>query len=268
MNSLTLESRVGIKGGAGYFLKTADDLRILSADTLLSESSGVARKLGISVSSGCRVGCRYCFTNKYPCYRQLSERELCEQVNFILKSSPAPEISHALKISLKQMGDPALNSQHVVDALKQFAVDFPDAMLVVSTSALKIEENFFGDLQRVQEKGANIRLQFSCHTTDEVERAFLSPKIPMMSLAEIGKVTDDWCGQLVTLNFVIFEGYTYDVAKLERIFSPEKVFIKINHIDRNSQTEKNGFRDVAIFTKDTFVESLKGAGYQLAYRNN
>ncbi|HAU66695.1 TPA: hypothetical protein DCW61_05095 [Candidatus Uhrbacteria bacterium] len=267
MRHLSLESQISIKGGIGYFLRTADELRILSADTLLCEAGGATRKIGISVSSGCRVGCRYCFTNKYPCYRQLSQRELCEQVTFVLKSRPVVHPSLKLKISLKQMGDPLLNSRYVLSALRLLSSDYPEAMLVVSTSAPRVNLVFFAELQRLQDMGANIRLQFSCHTTSDVERAYLSPNIPMMSLVEIGAVANKWNGQLVTLNFVIFEGYSYDVAALEKIFDPDKVFIKINYIDPNSQTEKNAFRDVVQSQKDTFVRALKKAGYQLAYRH-
>ncbi|MBU0723321.1 radical SAM protein [Patescibacteria group bacterium] len=266
MKRLSLESQISIKGGTGYFLRTADNLRILSADTLLCETSGATRKIGISVSSGCRVGCRYCFTNKYSCYRQLSQRELCEQVSFVLERNPTFESSSALKVSLKQMGDPALNSRQVLAALRLFAGDYPDAMLVVSTSAPKIEAGFFEGLQKLQDSGANIRLQFSCHTTSDAERGFLSHKIPMMSLAEIGVVANRWNGQRVTLNFVVFEGYSYDVEVLEKHFNPDKVLIKINYIDRNTQTEKNEFRDVVASQKHAFVESLQRAGYKLAHR--
>ncbi|HOX61107.1 MAG TPA: radical SAM protein [Candidatus Magasanikbacteria bacterium] len=265
MNLLTLESRGSIKGGTGYFLRTADDFRILAADTLLREDSGVTRKLGISVSSGCQVGCRYCFTNKYGRYRRLSPEELCGQVKFLLANNPSKSCD-TLKISLKQMGDPLLNARNVVLALRKLAVDFPDAMMVVSTAAPRVEEDFFGELQRLQDEGVNIRLQFSCHTTDDNERNYLSPKIRMMRLEEIGDMANHWRGQLVTLNFVIMEGYTYNVTRLEKIFSPEKVFIKVNYIDPNSQTAKFNFHD-AESKKTAFVSALHTGGYQLAYRH-
>lgn len=267
MEHLTLESQTSIKGGVGYFLRTADDLRILSADTLLCEIGGATRKIGISVSSGCRVGCRYCFTNKYHCYRQLSEREICEQVTFVLDKRT--EIAHgsALKISLKQMGDPAINIKHVLNALKVLSRDYHDAMFVVSTSAPRIGADLFEGLQNLQDSGANVRLQFSCHTTSDSERASLSPNMPMMSLAEMGIVANQWSGQLVTLNFVIFDGYSYDIEALERTFNPSKVFIKINFIDWNSQTERNAFRNATESRKNAFVDDLLRAGYLLAHRH-
>lgn len=267
MDNIRLESRTRLKNGTGYFLKAADGYRILSSDTFLKESKGAVRKLGISVSSSCRVGCRYCFTNRYPSYRQLSENEITQQAYFLLNSNPDLCSRYSLKISLKQMGDPVLNSKNVLKALRRFAINLPGAMQVVSTSAPKNNGEFFRDLQAIQDRGANIRLQFSCHTTSDAERAYLSPKIRMMSLSEIGKVANEWRGQKVTLNFVIFEGYTYDVKELEKIFSPEKVFIKLNHIDHNELTQKSGFRDAVKSIRNVFSEELERAGYQFAYRN-
>ena len=267
MNSFSLELEKSIKNGIGYFLRTADNFRILSSDTYLEEPEGVIRKIGISVSSGCKIGCRYCFTNKYLGYRPLSAKELCDQVEFVINNQPNVYPKSKLKISLKQMGDPMLNSESVLSALKTLSLEYPESMLVVSTSAPKIKSSFFADLQNLQNDGANIRLQFSCHTTSDAERKQLSPRMPMMSLAEIGQITDKWNGQLVTLNFVIFEGYTYDVKTLEKIFNPSKVFIKINYVDPNSQTEKNNFSDGIESQKNMFVEDLRKAGYKLAFRN-
>jgi adenine C2-methylase RlmN of 23S rRNA A2503 and tRNA A37 len=192
---------------------------------------------------------------------------MIQQAFFLLNKNPDLCSRYSLKISLKQMGDPVLNSKNVLKALRQFARTLPGAMQVVSTSAPKNNGDFFKDLQTIQDRGANIRLQFSCHTTSDTERAYLSPKTQMMSLSEIGKAANEWRGQKVTLNFVMFEGYTYEVAKLEKIFSPEKVFIKLNYIDHNELTQESGFRDAAISIKNDFSEELKKAGYQLAHRN-
>jgi adenine C2-methylase RlmN of 23S rRNA A2503 and tRNA A37 len=263
---LLAESKINIKGGVGYFLRTADGFRVLSADSLLEESGVVRRKIGISVSSGCQIGCQYCFTNKYSSYRRLSPDEIYEQVHFILDRNPAKP-DQKLKISLKQMGDPVLNGQNVTVALGWLNKDFSKAMQVVSTSAPKSENTFFKDLQKLQDADADIRLQFSCHTTSDIERRILSPKMLMMSLTEIGEVANSWRGQKVTLNFVILAGHTYDVSVLEKIFSPEKVFIKVNYLDSNSQIVKNGFQDAAVSVKDCFVEALRKAGYQFAFRH-
>lgn len=270
MKKLILVQERDIGDGRGFIFKTAEDgLPVLVADKKLKDKYDGKQKLkvGISLSSGCGVKCIYCFTNNYKHYRPLTADEIMEQARFVLA---LPENSSGsfdeVKISCKQMGDPALNFENTCEAIEQLSMEFPTSSFVVSTSGPS-NISFFERLQTVVNKGANVRLQFSCHTTSDMERSFLSPAIKMMTFAEIAKEVKRWNGSIVTLNFVMLEGFSYDSGAIERNFDPKKVFIKVNYLDPNTQLKKNGLRDMRKEDVNKFTEALKIGGFQYAFRH-
>jgi len=245
-----------------------DNLRVLSADKYRPDAidGNPRRKICLSLSSGCRVGCIYCFTRNYPVFRPLAVREIVEQAELIL-IRPAPPIKHPknLKFSFKQMGDPLLNPVSTCEAVSLLARQFPAASFVVSTSGPR-NPAFFRRLQRVAESGARTRLQFSCHTTSDEERVRLSPALPMMRFDEIAAVANNWNGERVSLNFVMLAGFSYDAEVLKQKFDPAKVFIKISRLDPNSQIAKSGLKDLKKAEVLKFTRALETAGFTLAFR--
>lgn len=273
MNSIRIVKTLNFGNGEiGYLSESVDDgARILVVDKTLHDkyTGNLVRKFCVSVSSGCGVGCIYCFTNNYGFHRPLRKYEIVDQVHMLIYESAgnAQEFYDEVKISFKQMGDPLLNPDETLKAISELYREFPEYNFVVSTSAPQTDSNFFERLDFVKKCGAKIRLQFSCHTTSDSERTYLCPKINMMTFSEIGEVVNQWQGGIVTLNFVMLEGFSYDVNQLKNTFDPSKVFIKTNYIDHNDQTCSNSLKDMGRKKVDEFIENLDKAGFQHAHRH-
>jgi adenine C2-methylase RlmN of 23S rRNA A2503 and tRNA A37 len=270
MSTLILKETRNIGDGTGYISRAvADNRLVLSADkTLHDQNDGrLIRKIGVSVCSGCGIGCIYCFTRRFKDWRPLSVVEIVRQVEMIdsrrsLEQSGFDEV----KISFKQMGDISLNVDDTCQAIEQLHARWPFLHFVVSTSGLKNSE-LFVRLRQLHKQGIRLRLQFSCHTTSDKERNYLSPQMPMMTLAEIAEVANYWPGNRVTLNFVVMDGMTYDVSHLAKLFDKAKVFIKVNFLDDNRQLAKHGLTDASEQKVRTFITDLRNRGFRFAFRH-
>ncbi len=269
MKNLRLTSSPeNIGDGIGFRLETRDGYLVLTANKKLTDkySGKLVWKIGISVSSGCGIGCIYCFTREFNHFRPLTGDEIVEQVELMM-SQPgnSPSDFDEVKVCFKQMGDPLLNPENTCQAIRELHSRYPKLCFVVSTSGPKRNRFFFTLLNSLVSEGANIRLQFSCHTTSDEERRRLSPLLTMLTFAEIAKITKEWNGGPVTLNFVTFARFTYDANVLQRLFPPEKVFLKLNYIDHHTGTRS--FRDADEARIRKFETDLRATGFQLAYRH-
>ncbi len=267
---LILQQVRPLPDGLGYrFSTTLDNLPVLTADKIIrgADDGLLRRKIGLSLSSGCEVGCIYCFTRDYVDFRPLSAAEIVEQATIALSHHPLLSPIDELKFSFKQMGDPLLNPTNTLAAIRRLHRQFPDSSFVVSTSGVRQNLWFFSELQDLQSAGINIRLQFSCHTTSDKERRRLSPRKPMLTLAEIAVLANNWHGNQTTLNFVLMDGFKHNPTTIARLFHPDKVFIKINYLDHNRQTRELDLRDLAPPLVQSFVDRLENQGFQWAYRH-
>ena len=220
----------------------------------------------MSLCSGCKIGCLYCFTRNFEHFRSLTSFEIIEQAEVLLKRKGSHPGVFETKVSFKQMGDPLVNPVETLKAIEGLKNSFPDFSFVVSTSGPNCSNSFFKSLQLFSDCGVKIRLQFSCHTTSDQERHDLSSGVRMMNLEEVAEVVERWHGGLVTLNFVIMEGFEYQVVKIKRLFDPDKVFIKVNYLDPNSQTRRLGLKDAEMSFVKSFAKDLNANHFRWSFR--
>ena len=222
--------------GDGFNCRTLDNHLVLCTKKELVDPSNGHKvlKIGVSLCSGCSIRCKCCFTQQYN-FRILSPREIVDQVELVFDQRDIDINSYdERKISFKQMGDPLINSDNTLSAIKKLEELYPDFSFVVSTSAPLMNQDFFEKLSLYSDI---VRLQFSCHTTSNEERNNLSSSIPMMSFSQIAEIVNKWEGERVTLNFMLIKGFTVSVRWIASLFDINKVFIKINYIDRNRFTD-------------------------------
>lgn len=253
--------------GKGFILKSKHCGYALATIKHKNEEGIPIRKLGVSLCHGCLVGCAYCFTKSIKDYGFFWHSDILEQVDFLVKQDRHNPYYSKMKtkVSFKQMGDPLTNQNNTIEAIKSIHEKYPDFSFVVSTSGPKIKSkyvSFFRDLSKLD---CDIRLQFSCHTTSDIERKKLSPEWPMMSFKEIATQTRKWNKGLVTLNFVMIQGYEYSADKIIKLFSPDDVFIKINYIDVNKFTNRLKLVDYRDSMYD-FINGLKKDGFRIGFR--
>ena len=88
-----------------------------------------------SVQSGCPVGCTFCGTGKF-FIRNLEAHEIVEQVVTVLNSIDCctNEIKK-FQIMFMSMGEPFLNFANLEEAIEHLYEMYPNAQLLVSTSA-------------------------------------------------------------------------------------------------------------------------------------
>ncbi|MBT3297641.1 radical SAM protein [archaeon] len=268
---LELIDKLIIPNGHGYIFKTPENLPVFVSDTTLEdkEENLSKWKIGVSLTSGCNVNCIYCFTNHFNHFKKLSVDEIVEQVEFVYNLPEHSQYSFdQTKIEFKEMGDPACNHKNLCDSIRKLKSKYDDILYVVSTAGVR-NYNLFEELKKVHDEGANIRLQFSCHTTSDLEKKILSPKLKMLTNQEISNIINDWYdgNSKVTLTYVPFKGFEFDTEKIKQLFDTEKVFIKISYVDETDFTKKENLYNMPNKEITLKVQQLRDYGFSCAYRN-
>ncbi|AOQ24565.1 Dual-specificity RNA methyltransferase RlmN [Moorella thermoacetica] len=250
--------------GVVYHLQTPEGYPIETTDTFLpiETINAVGRKtnilpgkdfgsradrwmIGVSVMSGCPVGCKFCATgSKF--YRNLSAEEIVEQVEFIVNNNPQfnPQDSKEFKILFTRMGEPLLNIDNFCQAVQELHDRYPFAVKAISTVGVRnpyaVQRLFY-----LASEIPNIQFQISMHTTREDLRKELLGKVDKFSLAELADLVRTWRriknnkGRKVTLNFTLVKGYPLEVLILRQYFDPQDVFIKLSPLNENKYAGQN-----------------------------
>jgi 23S rRNA (adenine2503-C2)-methyltransferase len=119
-----------------------------------------------STQSGCPVGCRFCGAGDY-FVRSLSAEEIVSQPDYLLERTGVdPANIKRLQIMFMSMGEPMLNYANLELALRELYKKYPNAKLLISTSAPR---NFAGFklLRKLSNEVPTIGLQFSVHESTE-----------------------------------------------------------------------------------------------------
>ena len=146
-----------------------------------------------STQSGCHVGCRFCGAGDY-FVRNLTTEEIVDQVRHSIMESGVP--SHKmqkLQIMFMSMGEPLLNLKALIPAMRRLAEMYPQAKLLISTSAPMISEAAWEELLDVSYEIPAIGLQFSVHESTDEARDALVPFKKKMTLKGIAIAGKAWC---------------------------------------------------------------------------
>jgi 23S rRNA (adenine2503-C2)-methyltransferase len=189
--------------------------------------------IGVSVSSGCPVRCKFCATGTLKKYRNLTAEEIVEQVMFIVNKHPEidPKNSKEFKINYTRMGEPFLNIDNVRKAIEIISEMFPNTHHYISTIGIKN-----ADYSWVK---GNITLQVSLHSLVDEKRNWLIPYKHKVSIEELGQIRTD-SNLKTTINMTLVDESDFDINELKKYFDPEKFFVKLSPINPNCVSEKNG----------------------------
>ena len=190
--------------------------------------------VGVSCMSGCPVGCRFCATGQLQNWRNLSEKEMVNQVMFVLvrNNSIDPNHSKEFKINWTRMGEPFLNIKEIRTAMETISAVVPDTHHYISTIGIKNS-----DFSWIE---GNTTLQISLHSLDEKRRHELIPfGNALMSIEELGRIRTR-SSQKTTINLTLVDMADFDIEKLKKNFDPEFFFIKLSPINPNPVSLSNG----------------------------
>ena len=177
-----------------------------------------------STQCGCPVGCTFCGTGRM-FVRSLTAEEIVEQIHQVLEEidCPTSEIEK-FQIMFMSMGEPFLNYTNVALAIERLHAEYPNAQLLVSTSAPKSLNNTIQWFSRLSKMIDKVGLQFSVHeSTDEARKKLIPTET--CSLAVIAFLGSLWAaetGRRPFYNYCVHEGNDTDedADRLVSLFHP------------------------------------------------
>lgn len=175
-----------------------------------------------STQSGCPVGCRFCGSGDY-FVRSLSADEIVSQPAHLLGLVGCdPAEMGRLQIMFMSMGEPLLNLKGLVPALERLHAAYPNAALLVSTSAPRIN---YDDVIAISQRVPTVGLQFSVHESTDEARNALIPFKAKLSLAEIAEEGHRWhagTGRNPFFNYCAHDGNETeaDADRIAALFDP------------------------------------------------
>ena len=250
--------------GTVYLLHTNDGLPVEVTDTFLPfytkdaigkkqnvlESYDVGDRtdrwmIGVSVMSGCPVGCKFCATAKLKKCRNLTWEEIIAQIEFIIRKHHngryTAMIAKEFKINYTRMGEPFLNIDNVRKAIDYIDNSFSSPRPITTgsngthhyISTIGIKDSDFSWIKN------NITLQLSVHSFDEKQRDWLIPYPHKMTLESMGQIRTK-SKLKTTINMTMARKEDFDIELLKKWFDPEFFFVKISPINENSVSKSNG----------------------------
>jgi adenine C2-methylase RlmN of 23S rRNA A2503 and tRNA A37 len=258
---LELVRKKDFANGTVYAFKTHDGYMVETTDTFLpfytQDAIGRQRNslddnnlgsraerwmIGVSVMSGCPVGCKFCATGNMKKWRNLTAEEIVQQVQYVVEHRPENFIdAKEHKINYTRMGEPFLNIENVKKAIAMLGVDYPGTHHYVSTIGIK-----GSDYSWVK---GNITLQVSLHSLVKEKRDWLIPYKNKSSIEELGQIRTD-SKLKTTLNMTLVDESDFDINKLVKNFDKENFFIKLSPINTNSISDKNNLSSGCIKYKN------------------
>lgn len=253
---MEIKRKKSFKNGTVYCLELEDGMLIETTDTFLPyyTKDAIGRNqnlldstelgdrserwmIGVSVMSGCPVHCKFCATGQMKKWRNLTTKEILEQVflmidlNNVQDEGFSPSRSKEFKINYTRMGEPFLNIEAVKEAIEIISYLYPNTHHYVSTVGIKDS-----DFSWIKD---NITLQLSLHSLDTEHRNWLIPYNNKLSISELGKIRTE-SNLKTTLNLTLVDEKDFNIESIKEYFDKDKFFIKISPINVNTISEKNG----------------------------
>lgn len=215
-----------------------------------------------STQSGCPIGCRFCGAGDY-FVRSLTADEIVSQSVYLIESNNIDvKKVKRLQIMFMSMGEPMLNWGQLDIALKELYKRYPEARLLISTSAPKVD---FNPLIRLAMEIPTIGLQFSAHESSDEARNLLIPFKNKLSLSEMGVIGDQFLaatGRRPFFNYCVHsKNDTWDdVMRLTKVFKPQVFESTISVIcERDEHIAAANERQRGLCT--SFMGKMIEAGY-------
>ncbi len=218
-----------------------------------------------STMSGCPIGCRFCGTGEY-FVRNLTAEEIASQPGYLLEHCLGgldPARIGKLQIMVMSMGEPVLNKA-LWEAFRLLAARYPQAQLLVSTSAPDIDWGWVFEMSR---ELPSVGLQFSVHESTDAARDALIPFKRKLDLAGIARVGLQWheaTGRRPFFNYCAHDDNVSaaDAERLRSLFDPAVWEATVSVIcERNEfETARNEHqRELAV----SFSGELLSRGYNV-----
>ncbi|MEL7332679.1 MAG: 23S rRNA (adenine(2503)-C(2))-methyltransferase RlmN [Cyanobacteria bacterium J06560_2] len=234
-------------------------------DGLIIEAVGIPsdKRLTVCVSSqiGCPMGCDFCATGKGGFTRNLETYEIVDQV-LTVQEDFQRRVSN---IVFMGMGEPLLNSDNVVAAVRSLNQDVGIGQRMITVSTVGIP----GRIRRLAEERMQITLAVSLHASNQVLRRQLIPsaeKYPLTDLLDECREYVNLTGRRVTFEYVLLADvndrpeHAVELASELRGFQTHVNLIPYNPISEVDYQRPSRQRI------DGFTQQLKDKGIAVSVR--
>jgi len=215
-----------------------------------------------STQSGCPVGCRFCGAGDN-FVRSLTAAEIVAQVQHLFADRNIdPANVQRMQIMFMSMGEPLLNKNGLVGALRQLHILYPTAALLISTSAPAVDYEW---VYEISQEIPTVGLQFSVHESTDEARDKLIPFKNKLNLAEIAYHGEEWfraTGRQPFFNYCANEHNSSqeDADRIYGLFNPAIWQATISVVcERDESIAAANIRQRELAT--TFMEKLMLHGY-------
>ncbi len=218
----------------------------------------------ISTQTGCQMGCTFCGTGKF-FGRDLTQQEILSQVQYMVgQNNIDTDNIENFQIMVMSMGEPVNNAFNLQAAFSKMYKDYPEARLLISTSAPKTSTGW-EEVMRMSEDIPTVGLQFSVHESTDEARDKLIPMKAKLNLEQIaykGLEFYQRTGRKPFFNFCVgsHNGTQEDAQRLRMLFDPrvwEATLSVICAADQSmSDAVNNNVKEVTEFS-----ESLVRLGF-------
>ncbi|MEM9807226.1 MAG: 23S rRNA (adenine(2503)-C(2))-methyltransferase RlmN [Cyanobacteria bacterium P01_D01_bin.56] len=221
------------------------------------------KRLTVCVSSqvGCPMACDFCATGKGGFIRNLATHEIVDQV-LTVQAAFDQRVSN---IVFMGMGEPLINSKHVVNAVKCLNQDIGIGQRSITISTVGIP----GQIRRLAQHHLQVTLAVSLHASNQTLRTQLIPSAQQYPLHELLDECREYVavtGRRVTFEYILLAGLNdcsenaAELADLLRGFQSHVNLIPYNPIDEVDY-QRPSRRQVTQFT-----DALKSAGIAVSVR--
>lgn len=142
-----------------------------------------------STQSGCPVGCRFCGAGDYFVRSLTAEEIVAQAVKCVEDTGVDPATMGRLQIMFMSMGEPLLNMKALDPAIRELYRLYPNAALLISTSAPKTD---YAAVRQLSVDVPTVGLQFSVHESTNEARNKLVPLKGKLTLEEIAEEGEKW----------------------------------------------------------------------------
>lgn len=175
-----------------------------------------------STQSGCPVGCRFCGAGD-SFVRSLTTDEIVSQTQHLFADKGIDHTKvQRMQIMFMSMGEPLLNLKELNPAIRQLHNLYPQATLLISTSAPRVDYQSVIDISK---EICKVGLQFSVHESTNEARNALIPFKAKLTLEEIAMEGERWAmevGRRPFFNYCAHDknSSATDADRLEKLFNP------------------------------------------------
>lgn len=233
--------------------------------------------LTVSTQKGCSFNCSHCDVAPLKFKGNLSQEEIEEEVDLLLKYSPYVTESKKVKIGFARMGEPAVNLKNVLGAMKNlYKISRKNnrnfKWLPCFNSILPRHANYnnktisgFDVIDNVIDVKENVfdgflHFQISCNSTDENKRKELVGGANILAVKEIIDYINKnhtITNRTITLNFIVMKNVEIDVKKLMKYgLNPEKFVVKLIPLNNTINADRNELETFANYKNYEDLEKL------------